>query len=193
MSTFTPTGNLVRNIKVLMKEQELGQEAVAKAMETLGFSWYRKTVQRVLRRERQVRVDELYGLALVFRTTVAVLLDPATASPKADKEGFALSFRIGSMEPTGVMQFRMLLDIPDDRTEPFKIGVTSWSPDQFVDGVPQWKPWPFDSPTKRLNVIVATSGWENVDDFFSTHPEVESDLLQLIVDHPKPKKRGPMM
>ena len=71
-------------------------------------------------------MDELYGLALVFETTVSALLDPATAEPSPSKEAFATGYKIELMEPIGLMEFRKFLDIPDDRLEKPGIGVRSF-------------------------------------------------------------------
>ena len=99
MSNITPSQNLIRNIKLFMTWRSLRHPDVARAMNTIGFPWHRKTVYRVLGGERPVHMDELYGLALVFETTVSGLLDPATAEPKVSKEAFTISAPTVSASP----------------------------------------------------------------------------------------------
>ena len=195
MSILTPQQNLIRNIKLFMTWRSLRHPDIARAMHTLGFLWHRKTVYRVLDGDRPVHVEELYGLALVFESTVSALLDPATAEPSPSKEAFETGYKIRKMEPIGLMEFRKFLDIPDDRLEKSAMGVRSWVPADFVDGVPRWKTWPFSSTTQKLNVILTASGWDSLDDFLAEHPEgfeVLEDLLKFIADHPQSQKEDPV-
>lgn len=192
MSNFTPTGNLVRNMEGFMTWRSLNHPTVAKRMENLGFTWWPKTVYRVLAGDRHVRLDELYGLALVFETTVGALLDPATAEPRSSEDAFPTGYEIMAMEPIGLMQFRKLLEIPEDRLDRAGIGVRSWASEDFVDGVPQWKPSPLSRPTQTVNAVLRSSGWASVDEVLAAHPEgidTLDPLLYFIVDNPnRPKE-----
>jgi hypothetical protein len=194
VAIFTPAENLVRNVEAFMTWRGLNQGAVADAMATLGFTWYRKTVHRVLGGERPIRVDELYGLAVVFETTVGALLSPDIAAG-VTAETMANGYRIGKMAPIHSISFLKLLEVPDDRLERAEIGVRSWSPDDFVDDVPQWKPWPFASPDNQLTVMLRASGWDTLDDFLAAHPaghDVFDGLLSFVADHPNTGNEAPM-
>ena len=195
MSDFTPTENLVRNMKGFMTWRSLNHPTVAKRMETMGFPWYPKTVYRVLAGERPVRLDELYGLALVFETTVGALLDPVTAVPHVSEEAFETGYKIGLMKSIGIMQFHKLLETPEDRLEKAEIAVRSWRSADFVDEVPRWKTWPFSSATQKISAILKTSGWNSVDELLSVHPEgfdIVSNLLKFIADHPNSPEGVPV-
>ena len=195
MSNLEPTENLVRNIKLFMIWRSLNHPTVAKRMRILGFPWHPKTVYRILDGERPVHVDEEYGLALVFETTVATLLDPATAEPQTSEGGFESGFQIGLMKPLGLVQFRKLLDVPEDRLEHAEIGVRSWSSRDFVDGVPQWKTWPLASANQKINAMLTVNGWSNVDEVLAAHPEgfdVLMDLVRFIAEHPRPQEEAPV-
>ena len=194
MSIFTPTQNLIRNMEGFMTWRSLNHPTVSERMENLGFGWWPKTVYRVLAGDRPVRLDELYGLALVFETTVGALLDPATAEPRASKGAFESGYQIMAMEPTGLMQFRKLLEIPEDRLDRAEIGVRSWASEDFVDGVPQWQTRPFSFATQTINAVLRVSGWASVDELIAAHPEgfgTLDDLLHFIVDNPnRPKEES---
>ena len=198
MMPLTPTENVVRNMDSLMTWRSLSHESVAKAMKKLGFSWWRKTVHRVLAGERQIPVDELYGLALVLDTTVGALLTPDITSEGGvpDIEIPTQQYQIGLMPSIGPERFRKLLDVPDDRVARSDVGVHSWAPRYFVDGLPQWKSWPSASLMTRLNDVLATNGWKHIDEFVDAHPEAEavpwSQLSVYIETHPNPRREVPM-
>jgi hypothetical protein len=188
MTEFDPTENLIRNVKLFMTWRSLRNPDVARAMHTLGFPWHRKTVYRVLDGDRPVHIEEVYGLAVVFETTIGALLDPATADPHVSREAFGTGYTIGLMSPISLMQFRKFLNIPEDRLEKAEIGVRSWVSTDFVGRVPRWKTWPLSSTAQKLNAILKASGWDSLDDVVSEHPEgfdVLDDLMTFIADHPK--------
>ncbi len=195
MSEFTPTQNMIRNVELFMTWRSLRHPDVARAMKTLGFPWHPKTVYRILAGDRPIHLDEVYGLALVFETTVGALLDPATAEASVSREAFKTGYRIELMNPIGLMQFRKLLDIPEDRLETAEIGVRSWSPTDFVDGVPQWKTWPLSSANQKINAMLKANRWNNVDEVLAAHPEgfdVLMDLVRFIAEHPRSQEEAPV-
>jgi hypothetical protein len=193
---LTPTENTIRNMDALMTWRSLSHQSVAEAMDVLGYSWYRKTVHRVLSGERPIRVDELYGLALVLDTTVGALLAPDITSDGDVKEFPGETYRIGAMPPIGAERFRKLLDVPDDKLARSDVGVHGWAPDYLVDGVPQWKAWPSASLIADLNDVLARSGWKHVDEFVAAHPEAQgvpwSEFFAYIEEHPNPRREVPL-
>ncbi len=64
----------VRAFRVLQPDGS--QPTLAKAMQGLGHNWVAQTISEVERGGRNVTVDELCSLALVFGVTVSDLLDP---------------------------------------------------------------------------------------------------------------------
>lgn len=191
MSEFTPTQNMIRNIELFMTWRSLRHPDVARAMKTLGFPWHPKTVYRVLGGDRPIHLDEVYGLALVFETTVGALLDPATGERRSSAEAFKTGYKIELMDAIGLMEFRKLLEIPEDRLERAEVGVRSWVPEDFVDGVPQWKTWPLSSANQKLNAMIRATGWKNVDEVLAAHPagfDVLMDLISFIEEHPKSRE-----
>ena len=198
MEPLTPTENVTRNMNSLMTWRNLSHQSVADAMETLGFSWWRKTVHRVLAGERQIPVDELYGLALVLDTTVGALLTPDITSEGGvpDIEIPTQQYQIGLMPSIGPETFRKLLDVPDDRVARSDVGVHSWAPRYLVDGLPQWKSWPSALAMTPLNDVLAVSGWKHIDEFVDAHPEAEAvpwrQFFAYIENHPNPRREVPM-
>lgn len=196
MNPLTPTDNLILNIKTLMKWRGLSQQAVADAMEIQGFAWYRKTVNRVIAGERPVRVDELYGLALVLETTVGTLLSPDIASEGAPMEFPRQSYGIGVMPPIHADEFAKLLDVPVNKVALPVVGVRGWSPSFLLDGKPQWKSWVTATVMTDLVEVLANSGWKHVDEFLAAHPNAEGltwrNMLVYIEDHPNPRREVPM-
>jgi hypothetical protein len=193
---LTPTENVIRNMNALMTWRSLSHQSVADAMDMLGFSWYRKTVHRVLSGERPIRVDELYGLALVMDTTVGALLAPDITSDGEVVEIPGETYRIGLMPPIGAERFRKLLDVPDGKLARSDVGVHGWAPSFLVDGMPRWKAWPSASVISRLNDALARSGWKHVDEFLEAHPGAQdtpwSRFLTYIEEHPNPRREDPM-
>jgi hypothetical protein len=189
---LTPTENVIRNMNALMTWRNLSHRSVAETMDTLGFSWYRKTVHRVLSGERPIRLEELYGLALVLDTTVGALLAPDITSDGEVPEIPGETYQIGAMPPISAERFRKLLDVPADKLARSGVGVHGWAPSYLVDGMPRWKSWPAASLMARLNEALATSGWKHVDEFVAAHPKAEAvpwnQLFTYIENHPNPRR-----
>jgi hypothetical protein len=61
-------------------------------MRTLGFSWDRKTVARVLKGQRRIHVDEVYAMAVCLETTATILIAPI------DRDGIARNGETPSIE-----------------------------------------------------------------------------------------------
>jgi transcriptional regulator with XRE-family HTH domain len=70
-----PSQILARNLGGIRRLGGYRQELVAERMNFLGHPWTRQTVGEVEQNRRNVTVDELLSLALVFGITVARLLD----------------------------------------------------------------------------------------------------------------------
>lgn len=70
-----PSQILARNLGAVRRLRGWRQEFVSERMMYLGHPWSRQTVGEVEQGRRNVTVDELFSLALVFEITVARLLD----------------------------------------------------------------------------------------------------------------------
>jgi transcriptional regulator with XRE-family HTH domain len=70
-----PSQILARNLGAVRRLRGWRQELVAERMNFLGHPWTPATVSEVERGRRNVTVDELFSLALVFGLTLARLLD----------------------------------------------------------------------------------------------------------------------
>lgn len=70
-----PSQILARNLGAVRRLRGWRQELVADRMNFLGWQWTRQTVGEVEQNRRNVTVDELLSLALVFGITIARLLD----------------------------------------------------------------------------------------------------------------------
>ena len=70
-----PSQILARNLGAVRRLRGWRQEFVAERMMYLGHPWTRQTVGEVEQGRRNVTVDELFSLALVFEITIARLLD----------------------------------------------------------------------------------------------------------------------
>ena len=67
---------LAANIRSMRARKQLGQESVASRMRDLGFAtWTRQTVGSTEKPTRRVTAEEIFGLAQVFDTTVASLME----------------------------------------------------------------------------------------------------------------------
>ena len=73
-----PSAVLGDNLRALRQLRKLRQEDLAELMRSYGFpGWSRVTVSDVERGIRATSVDELFGLALILKTYVVKLIDPA--------------------------------------------------------------------------------------------------------------------
>ncbi len=74
--TLFPSQVLAENLPRLRGARALTQGDLAERMAALGHGWVRQTVGEVERSGRAVNADELIGLALSLKTSIAGLLDP---------------------------------------------------------------------------------------------------------------------
>jgi hypothetical protein len=104
-------------------------------MTTLGFSWYRKTVARVVSGERRVNVDELYALALALDTRVDILIAPLDHKLEAEHAGTTPFVEIGTLQ--AVIQGSAGLVLSDGLEDPIHIPSTrvQWEDDEEL---PDW-------------------------------------------------------
>jgi transcriptional regulator with XRE-family HTH domain len=70
-----PSQILARNLGAVRRLRGWRQEFVSERMMYLGHPWTQQTVSEVERGRRNVTVDELFSLALVFEITIERLLD----------------------------------------------------------------------------------------------------------------------
>jgi transcriptional regulator with XRE-family HTH domain len=70
-----PSQILARNLGAVRRLRGWRQEFVAERMMYLGHQWSRQTVGEVEQGRRNVTLDELFSLALVFDITIERLLD----------------------------------------------------------------------------------------------------------------------
>jgi transcriptional regulator with XRE-family HTH domain len=70
-----PSQILARNLGAVRRLRGWRQEFVSERMMYLGHPWTRQTVGEVEQGRRNVTLDELFSLALVFQITIARLLD----------------------------------------------------------------------------------------------------------------------
>lgn len=70
------TDVLADNTRAYRLLGRLEQTDVAERMASLGHPWTRQTVSDVERGRRNLTVDELLGLAMVFGVSIGALLDP---------------------------------------------------------------------------------------------------------------------
>ena len=70
-----PSQILARNLGAVRRLRGWRQEFVAERMMFLGHVWSRQTVGEVEQGRRNVTVDELFSLALVFEISIGRLLD----------------------------------------------------------------------------------------------------------------------
>jgi transcriptional regulator with XRE-family HTH domain len=81
--TRFPSGVLGDNVRLLRRSNDMTQEELAQWMKRLGFyGWSRVSVAKIEKGTRATSVDELFALALVLKTYVAKLLDPAHSGKK---------------------------------------------------------------------------------------------------------------
>jgi hypothetical protein len=71
-----PSQVLARNLGALRRLEGRDQVVIAERMNALGHPWTRQTVSEVERELRNVTIDELISLALVYLRTVDQLLEP---------------------------------------------------------------------------------------------------------------------
>jgi transcriptional regulator with XRE-family HTH domain len=71
-----PSVALVENVTAYRALRRLTQDELAARMTRLGHEMGRSAVSAIEARNRNVNVDELFGLALVLGVTVGQLLDP---------------------------------------------------------------------------------------------------------------------
>lgn len=97
--SITPAQAIGANIEALIKIREIENfEALNARMNDIGFGWHRRVIGRVLRGERNLRADELFGLAVILRTTVEQLVTPGLAERIHGKPLTAMYVRIGNLE-----------------------------------------------------------------------------------------------
>jgi transcriptional regulator with XRE-family HTH domain len=95
-----PSQILARNLGAVRRLRRWRQELVAERMNFLGHPWTRQTVGEVEQGRRNVTVDELFSLALVFGLTLARLLD-ARAERLIDPDAKrARSAKVALLRPT---------------------------------------------------------------------------------------------
>jgi transcriptional regulator with XRE-family HTH domain len=89
-----PSQALAANLRRLRALRRLSQDDVAERMTVFGYgrggTWARTTAAEAEAGKRQVTVDELIGLALIFGSTIGELLDPGKANlalGDAEQEG----------------------------------------------------------------------------------------------------------
>jgi transcriptional regulator with XRE-family HTH domain len=68
---------LARNVRAARARARIGQAEVAAVMSKMGFgAWVRQTVTKVERGERRLTAEEVLGLSIALRTTIAALMMP---------------------------------------------------------------------------------------------------------------------
>jgi transcriptional regulator with XRE-family HTH domain len=104
---------VARNVRNYRALRGLHQAELARVLARLGHGWVAGTVSEVERNGRSVTVDELAGLAVALRTSVAALLDPV--GPQRS-EGPAIDVGGDLPIPTGPISQQFITDPkPDDQ------------------------------------------------------------------------------
>jgi transcriptional regulator with XRE-family HTH domain len=107
-----PTQILARNLAAVRRLRGWRQDFVAERMMYLGHPWTQQTVSEVERRRRNVTLDELFSLALVFDIAVARLLDARPGRllfPDAREQGQ----KVALVRPTSVAASRAEYESPE--------------------------------------------------------------------------------
>lgn len=183
-----PSENVVKNVQTFMKKRTLNQEQLALRMRSMGFSWHRRTVNRIIRSERRIDVDELYGMALALETSVGALLWPDIDTKIVD---FAVEYKIGDLEPVTFNEFSKLLNVAENLDAVPALGVTGWPEHEEDSRTPTWRPKsnPLAAFVSRIESALSLGGWENIGQFRDAHPDLDSvralDVVSYIERHPK--------
>jgi transcriptional regulator with XRE-family HTH domain len=111
-----PSQVLARNLAAVRRLHGWRQEFVSERMMYLGHGWTPATVSKVERGRRNVTVDELFSLALVFEIVIERLLDAHFLFPDLKEP----SRKVALVRPTSVAASRaehespeMLIDASD--------------------------------------------------------------------------------
>jgi hypothetical protein len=96
--TASPADVASRNINLLLDARGLSNGRLAQRMRTVGFSWDRKTVARVLKGQRRIHVDEVYALAVCLETTATILIAPIDRAEMA-RHGQTPDIQVGLLRP----------------------------------------------------------------------------------------------
>jgi len=114
-TTLSPSQNLLENLSWFMKDREVSQEELSRRMRVLGFGWHRRAVNRILKGDRRIDVEELVALAVCLETTAAMLLRP---NGPVDVVNLDQRFKVGTAATlSGAEYSQLLLQVhPRDRT-----------------------------------------------------------------------------
>jgi transcriptional regulator with XRE-family HTH domain len=72
---------LGRNISAARGRLQLSQAAIARRMKVIGFEWHQQTAGAIEKGTRRVTAEEIFGLSVVLRTSIAALMAPADEDP----------------------------------------------------------------------------------------------------------------
>ena len=134
----TPSEVLATNLKSFMDLRGgMTQEELADSMSALGFSWHRRTVNRVIRAEQQVRLNELFALAPILETTAVNLLSPR--GPE-DIMSFDQTYQLSSaLEPIRQPEYEIVLNQNVRGSDKPDVGVVGLPTLNHPDSVPKWR------------------------------------------------------
>jgi transcriptional regulator with XRE-family HTH domain len=135
VKTASPADVASRNIELLRNARGLSNGRLAQRMRTVGFSWDRKTVARVLKGQRRIHVDEVYALAICLETTATILIAPIDRGEMA-RHGQTPDIQVGMLRAVLPSTARGLFS--DEPTELLTVPpvTVAWESDKVL---PRWK------------------------------------------------------
>jgi transcriptional regulator with XRE-family HTH domain len=107
-----PSQILARNLGAVRRLRGWRQELISERMMYLGHPWTQQTVSEVERGRRNVTLDELFSLALVFDITIERLLDARPGRlifPDLKEPGH----KVALVRPTSVAANRAEVESPE--------------------------------------------------------------------------------
>lgn len=183
-----PPEVLKENVEWMMERRRLSQESLALRMQSLGFGWYRRTVNRLLRGERRLGFDELLGLALALDTTAGMLTGPSIAE-SLEGSPFDGSYEIGVLPEISALDYASLSIRVSGAPDSFPTMRVEWSEPSDA-APPTWMPRFRGGLFDRIREALADGGWSDEGEFLDAHPEVAplpvAELVGFIEVHPKP-------
>lgn len=130
----TPSENAVDNIKQWMRAKGIGQQELADRLTRIDSSpddpenktvWHRRTVDRLLKGQRRIDLNEVYSIALALDVTVGMILFPD--APEGASSGV---FLIGGMPPVGNWEMTAMLAKPAEVVSQPSVGIGGWDTDE---------------------------------------------------------------
>lgn len=183
-----PPEALKENVEWMMERRRLSQESLALRMQSLGFSWYRRTVNRLIRGERRVTFGELYALALALDTTAGMLIGPSIAE-SLEGTPFDGSYEIGVLPGISALDYASLSTRVPGAPDSLPTMRVEW-PESDAAATPTWMPRFRGGLFDRIRKALADAGWQDEGEFLDAHPEVAplpvGELVGFIETHPKP-------